>query len=158
MMSCQAKNITNSPLLAVRFSPDYNSILTLSAAGRLQQWSTKMFGTCMQEWAVHGGRNGGYQHMQSADLCFSHTDKHITTSSVDGRVPLYDIANASSPTPSFLACDPETRGGGGGATAAAPGRVVCVDWHPRYVRSGRCSPTVVEVGVRVNLCSVVART
>jgi WD40 repeat protein len=117
----QAKNITNqSALLAVRFCPDFNSILTLSASGRLQEWSTKMFGTCVKEWRTHGsGYGSGYQQMGCSDLTFSNDERFLVTSSPDAHVPLYNLGAASARQPSFL--------------PGLDGAVVTLDWHSRYI-------------------------
>ena len=78
-----------------------------------------MFGTCVQEWQVHGGA-AAFQGMPVADLSFANDDRYIVTSSPDASIPLYNLYDSSAP-PTVL-------------PALKSGNVVCVDWHSRYVR------------------------
>ena len=79
-----------------------------------------MFGTCIQEWNIHGNK-ADYRNLRASDLSYSHDDKFLTTSSPDSEVPFYTIPKS---TAGFA---PGTLDTGRGATN-------CVDWHPSIPR------------------------
>lgn len=103
-------------ILHVRFTePDFTSVITASADGKLVEWSFRQPGKKVHEWDAFGSATTPY-NLARFDFAYSGDRNYFATTASASAVPIYSTQSRS--------CIQRLR------STHSAGSVLSVDWHP----------------------------